>query len=47
MEEVQNLKNTSQNPLFKRANSSPQKAEPDPKKSKIMQQVGRPDQSRS
>ena len=47
MKEIQKVKNTRQNPLSKRANSSPQKAEPDPKKSKIMQQVGQPDQSRS
>lgn len=47
MKEIQKVKNTRQNPLSKRANSSPQKAEPDPKKPKIMQQVGQPDQSRS
>ena len=32
--EIQKVKNTRQNPLSKRANSSPQKAEPDQKKSR-------------
>ncbi|EMF0152504.1 hypothetical protein OHC71_00645 [Enterococcus hirae] len=34
MKEIQKVKNTRQNPLSKRANSSPQKAEPDQKKSR-------------